>query len=155
MHLTSLSPSLERRETRKYETMNYYLAKTDPDTYSIEDFKKEKVTTWSGVRNPQAVMVLKSMQKGDKVFIYHSGGEGSIRGLAEVVGNSRPDPKDPKSWLVDFKYTCAYSEPYVTIKDVRADAALADFVLLKQSRLSTMAVPALVVKWLKKKGLLV
>lgn len=131
--------------------MNYYLAKTDPDTYSIEDFAKEKVTTWSGVRNPQAVMVLKAMEKGDKVFIYHSGGEGSIRGLAEVVGKSRPDLKDAKSWLVDFKYLTAYTEPYVTIQDMRVIEKFKDFLLLRQSRLSTMAVPANIVAWLKQK----
>lgn len=133
--------------------MNYFLAKTDPETYSIEDFKKEELTVWSGVRNPQAVMVLKSMKKGDRVFIYHSGGERSIRGLAEVVGTSRPDPKDTKSWLVDFKCRYIYNEPYITIKDMRSEKALADFALLRQSRLSTMEVPTTVVQWLKKKGI--
>ena len=80
--------------------MKYFLVKTDPDTYSIEDFAKEKKTVWNGVRNPQAVMALKTMQAGDRVFVYHSQGEGSIRGLAEVVGSSKPDPDDAKSWLV-------------------------------------------------------
>lgn len=133
--------------------MNYFLAKTDPSTYSVEDFAKEKVTTWSGVRNPQAVLVLKSMKKGDRVFIYHSQGEGSIRGLAEVVGNSRPDPKDIKSWLVDFQFLKKYPEPYVTIKDIKSNGLFADFQLVTQSRLSTMHVPARVVVWLKKKKL--
>jgi predicted RNA-binding protein with PUA-like domain len=63
--------------------MNYFLAKTDPSTYSIADFEKERVTAWSGVRNPAAVLALKAMRKGDRVFI----GEGAIRGLAVVVGN--------------------------------------------------------------------
>jgi predicted RNA-binding protein with PUA-like domain len=133
--------------------MNYYLAKTDPGTYSIDDFAKEKVTTWSGVRNPQAVLVLKSMKKGDRVFIYHSQGEGSIRGLAEVVGNSRPDPKDAKSWLVDFKFLKSYTEPYVTIQDVKSSGQFPHFQLVTQSRLSTMRVPSPVVAWLKKKKL--
>lgn len=133
--------------------MNYFLAKTDPGTYSIDDFAKEKVTTWSGVRNPTAVLVLKSMQKGDRVFIYHSQGEGAIRGLAEVVGNSRPDPKDVKSWLVDFKFLRSYAEPYVTIKDVKSSGLFPDFQLVTQSRLSTMRVPTPVVTWLKKKKL--
>ena len=61
--------------------MKYFLAKTDPETYSIDSLEKEKTTTWNGVRNPQAVNVLKSMQKGDKVLIYHSQGEGVIRRL--------------------------------------------------------------------------
>lgn len=133
--------------------MNYFLTKTDPETYSIQDLEKEKVTTWSGVRNPTAVLVLKSMQKGDRVFIYHSQGEGSIRGLAEVVGNSRPDPKDAKSWLVDFKFLNRYAEPYVTIKEVKLLSMFADFDLVRQSRLSTMRVPMKFVAWLKKKKL--
>ena len=130
--------------------MNYFLTKTDPETYSIQDLEKEKVTTWSGVRNPTAVLVLKSMQKGDRVFIYHSQGEGSIRGLAEVVGNSRPDPKDTKSWLVDFKFLHSYTEPHVTIKEVKLSGLFADFDLVRQSRLSTMRVPMNFVAWLKK-----
>lgn len=133
--------------------MNYFLAKTDPETYSIADFEKEKVTSWSGVRNPTAILVLKSMQKGDRVFIYHSQGEGSIRGLAEVVGSSRPDPKDTKSWLVDFKFLHSYTEPYVTIKEVKLSGLFADFDLVRQSRLSTMRVPMNFVAWLKKKKL--
>lgn len=133
--------------------MHYYLAKTDPSTYSINDFANEKITTWSGVRNPQAVTALKAMKTGDRVFIYHSQGEGSIRGLAVVVGSSRPDPKDAKSWLVDFKLLKAYTEPFVTIRDIRAAGKFSNFVLLKQPRLSTMAVPKVVVKWLKLKGL--
>lgn len=133
--------------------MDYFLAKTDPSTYSIDDFAKEKVTTWSGVRNPTAVLALKAMQKGDRVFMYHSQGEGAIRGLAEVVGNSRPDPKDAKSWLVDFKFLKKYPEPYVTINDIKSSGLFADFQLVTQSRLSTMRVPVRVVAWLKKKKL--
>ena len=84
--------------------MKYYLAKSDPETYGIKDLEKEGTTTWNGVKNPTAVGFLKKMEKGDKVLIYHSQGEAAIVGLAEVVGNSRPDPKEPRSWLVDFKY---------------------------------------------------
>src|SRR4051812_45566210 len=99
--------------------MNYFLAKTDPGTYSIADLEKEKTTTWSGVRNPQAVSVLKAMKKGDRVLIYHSQGEGAIRGLAEVLGNGRPDLKDEKSWLVDFKFIRKFAEPYITLKEIK------------------------------------
>jgi len=133
--------------------MKYYLAKTDPETYSISDFEKEKKTTWNGVRNPAAVKALKAMKKGDRVLMYHSQGEGSIRGLAEVVGNGRPDPKDEKSWLVDFKFIRNFTEPYVTIKDIKAIKEFKDFALVRQSRLSTMEVPQGVILWLKKKGI--
>jgi predicted RNA-binding protein with PUA-like domain len=133
--------------------MKYFLAKTDPGTYSIDDLKKEKTTVWSGVRNAQAVQALKKMDKGDRVFIYHSQGEGSIRGLAEVVGHSRPDPKDEKSWLVDFKFLWEYNEPYVNLKMIKQSGIFEDFVLVRQSRLSTMEVPEKFVAWVKKAGL--
>lgn len=129
--------------------MKYFLAKTDPKTYSIQDLEKEKVTTWDGVRNPQAVQFLKQMQKGDKVFVYHSQGEGAIAGLAEVVGDSRPDPRDAKSWLVNLKFIKKFAEPLVTIKDIKATGKFADFRLVTQSRLSTMDVAENVVEWLK------
>lgn len=129
--------------------MTYFLAKTDPDTYSIDNFAKEKITTWSGVRNPQAVGSLKRMAKGDKVFIYHSQGEGTIRGLAQVMGNSRPDPKDAKSWLVDFKLLRVYKEPYISLKQIKASGKFDDFILVRQSRLSVMEVPKNVISWLK------
>ncbi len=130
--------------------MRFFLAKTDPKTYSINDLEKENETTWDGVRNPQAVIFLKQMQKGDRVFIYHSQGEGAIVGLAEVIGNSRPDPKDNKSWLVDFKFLKKFKEPFVTIKDIKATGKFANFRLVTQSRLSTMDVPENVVEWLGK-----
>lgn len=132
--------------------MKYYLVKTDPGTYSIQDFQKEKKTVWNGVRNAQAVMTLKTMQAGDRVFVYHSQGEGSIRGLAEVVGGSKPDPADTKSWLVTLRLLQVYAEPYVTIKDIREAGEFADFALLRQSRLSVMEVPKDVVRWLKGRG---
>jgi hypothetical protein len=54
--------------------MNCFLAKTDPETYSIDDFEREKLTSWDGVTNAQAVRAIREMRPGDLVFIYHSGG---------------------------------------------------------------------------------
>lgn len=133
--------------------MKYFLAKTDPETYSIEDFEKEKVTTWNGIRNAAAIQALKAMKKGDRVLIYHSQGEGVIRGLAEVVGNSRPDLKDDRSWLIDFKLIRKFAEPYVSLKEIKATNLFNDFKLVRISRLSTMDVPEKFIQWLKKKGL--
>jgi predicted RNA-binding protein with PUA-like domain len=132
--------------------MNYYLAKTDPETYSIEDFEKEGTTTWNGVSNPTAVQFLKKMEKGDLVFIYHSQGQTTIVGLAEVVGNSRPDPKNARSWLVDFKHLKTYKEPLINLKQIKATGKFDDFKLVRISRLSTMDVPEEFVEWLKKQG---
>lgn len=132
--------------------MKYYLAKSDPETYGIKDLEKEGTTTWNGVKNPTAVGFLKKMEKGDKVLIYHSQGEAAIVGLAEVVGNSRPDPKEPRSWLVDFKYVKTFKEPYITLKQIKETGKFPDFKLVRISRLSTMDVPEEFVTWLKKQG---
>lgn len=133
--------------------MNYFLAKTDPETYSIDDLEKDKQTTWDGVRAPQAVIFLKQMEKGDRVIIYHSQGQASIVGLAEVIGNSRPDPKDEKSWLVDFKFIKKFKEPYITLQQIKATEKFKDFRLVRQGRLSTMDVPDPFISYLKKEGL--
>ena len=69
--------------------MRYFLAKTDPETYSIDQLEKEKKTTWDGVTNPTAVRAIREMKPGDKVFIYHSGGNSAILGLAKVVREAR------------------------------------------------------------------
>lgn len=135
--------------------MHYFLAKTEPSTYSIHDLEKEKQTTWNGVRHPVAVKALKSMKPGDKVFVYHSGGEAAIAGLAEVTGESRPDPKDAKSWLVDFKYLKTFPEPHVTLKQIKAAGLFDDLALVRQGRLSTMAVPEVFVEWLKEQGIII
>lgn len=131
--------------------MNYYLAKTEPSTYSIHDLEKEKTTTWSGVRNPGAVKTLKQMVKGDRVLIYHSGV--GIVGLADVLGNGKPDLKDQRSWLIDFKFLKKFNEPFVTLKEVKESNLFNDFALVRQGRLSVMLVPANFIAWLKKKGL--
>lgn len=131
--------------------MQYFLAKTEPDTYSIDDLAKEKTTTWNGVRNAQAVIALKAMKRGDKVLIYHSGGESCIVGLARVSGNSKPDPKDPKSWLVDFSFIKKFKKS-ILLKDIKATKKFANLALVKQSRLSTMAMPSNFINWLKTQG---
>jgi len=130
--------------------MQYFLAKTEPDTYSIDHFAKDKTAPWDGVRNPQAVKFLKQMQKGDMVLIYHTGGEKSIVGLGKVAGNSRPDPKDERSWLVDFTFVKKFSPPFVTLQEIKQIGRFHDFRLVRQSRLSVMPVPEDVIHWLKK-----
>lgn len=132
--------------------MNYFLAKTDPETYSISDLEKDKKTTWGGVRNPTAVQALKAMQPGDLVYIYHSQGESAIVGLAKVLKNLGADPKDAKSWLVEFEFIKRFPEPFVTLQQIKATGLFPDFRLVKQSRLSTMAVPEEVVHWLEEQG---
>jgi predicted RNA-binding protein with PUA-like domain len=133
--------------------MQYFLAKTDPSTYSIEDFEKEKITVWNGVRNAQAVQALKAMKKGDKVLIYHSQGEGAIRGLATVTKQLGPDPQDNKSWLVELKLTKVFKEPYITLQQIKATHKFPKLLLVTHSRLSTMALPSAFIIWLQSKKL--
>src|ERR1700743_2967031 len=91
--------------------MTYYLAKTDPDTYSIDDLEREKQTVWDGVTNPQAVRAIREMKPGDRVFIYSSGGKSAVLGMAHVVSESRPDPKNAKSAVVELKFAGRLDPP--------------------------------------------
>lgn len=134
--------------------MKYFLAKTDPETYSIDDLARDKQTEWDGVRNPQAVIFLKQMKDGDRVLIYHSQGESAIVGLAEVVGSGKPDPKEPRSFLQTFKFIKKFKEPYVTLAEIKQSDKFNDFRLVRQSRLSTMDCPPNFIDWLEKKGVL-
>jgi predicted RNA-binding protein with PUA-like domain len=130
--------------------MGYFLAKTDPETYSIDHLEKEKRTVWDGVNNPQAVRAIREMKSGDKVFIYHSGGLSAVVGLARVVGEGRPDPKNPRSAVADFEYV-GRIEPPVTLGEIKASKLFDDWALVRQGRLSTMAAPEKFVEWMKKK----
>jgi len=135
-------------------SFQYFLAKTDPETYSIEDFKKEGETWWDGVHNYQAINVIKTWKIGDKVFIYHSLGQASIVGLAKVITNPKPDPNDARkiSWHAKLKLLEIYPlEKRVTLKNVKESGKFKDFALVRQSRLSTMACPEEFTKWVLEK----
>lgn len=132
--------------------MKYFLAKTEPTEYSIDDLKSKNIDTWDGVANPLAVRYLKSMKPGDKILIYHSGKESPIVGLAEVVGNSRPDSNNNRSWLVDFKFITKFGTQ-VTLKQIKASHLFDDTKLVRQGRLSVMEIPIELIDWLNTKGL--
>lgn len=128
--------------------MNYFLAKSEPEVYSIDQLEADGKTVWDGVVNPQAVKAIMSMESGDRVFVYHSGGVSAIVGLATVVKGGRPDSKNPKSALADFQYLMKLDPP-TTLADVKASKLFEHIALVKQSRLSTMAVPEEFVKWVR------
>lgn len=131
------------------ERTKYYLAKTDPETYPFEQFERDGQTVWDGVKNPQALRAIRDMKSGDRVFIYHSMGDAAIVGLADIVGDGRPDPKNPKLAVADFR--CAGRiTPSVTLKEIKESALFPDFALVRQSRLSTMSVPHEFVAWIRK-----
>ncbi|MFL5706766.1 MAG: EVE domain-containing protein [Ktedonobacteraceae bacterium] len=133
--------------------MAYFLAKTDPITYSIENLEHDKETTWEGVRNAQALRIIQAMRPGDEVLIYHSMGKAAIVGLARVSSEPRPDPKNSKSWVVDMTFIRRFTQP-VTLREIKDSHLFDDWSLVRQSRLSTMTVPESVVVWLKEKKLL-
>jgi predicted RNA-binding protein with PUA-like domain len=129
---------------------NWFLAKTDPETYSIEQFAKEKQTIWDGVRNPQALRAIRAMKTGDRVFIYHSMGDAAVVGVAEVTGDGRPDPANPKLAVAGFRFLCRI-EPPVTLREIKESNEFADWALVRQSRLSTMEAPLEFVEWMRQK----
>lgn len=131
--------------------MTYFLAKTDPETYSIDDLKRDGTTEWDGVRNPAAVNAIKSMKPGDTVIIYHSQGQAAVVGLAEVVSAPRPDANDAKSWVADFKFT-SMAKKQVTLREIKESHDFDDWLLVRQGRLSTMEAPKEFWTWLKKRG---
>lgn len=133
--------------------MAYFLAKTDPATYSLEQLERDKTTTWDGVRNAQAVRVIQAMRPGDQVLIYHSQGEAALVGLAAVISEPRPDPQDSKSWVIDLAFVRRFARP-VTLHEIKESHLFDDWSLVRQGRLSTMSVPDTVVTWLKEKKIL-
>jgi len=128
--------------------MNYFLAKTDPDTYSIDDLEREKKTVWDGVTNPQAVRAIREMRPGDRVFIYHSGGVSGIVGLATVRSAPRDDPKNPRSAVIDLEFDGRLSAP-TTLAEIKQSKKFDDWALVRQGRLSTMSAPAQFVDWMR------
>jgi predicted RNA-binding protein with PUA-like domain len=126
----------------------YFLAKTDPETYSLEHLEKDGQTVWDGVRNPQAVRAIREMKKGDRVFIYHSMGSAGIVGVADIVGDGRPDPKDARLAVADFRFRSRI-EPPVTLREIKESGKFDDWALVRQSRLSTMTAPPEFVEWIR------
>ena len=117
--------------------MNYWLVKSEPGAYAWSQFLKEGRTAWTGVRNFAARNHLRTMNKGDLVFFYHSGEEKSVVGLARVEKEFYPDPTaDEGDWsCVDLVPETAVKLP-VTLAQIKGDKILREMVFVKQSRLS-------------------
>jgi predicted RNA-binding protein with PUA-like domain len=134
---------------------NYWLLKSEPETYSIDDLKKDKRTAWTGVRNYQARNFMMVMHKGDECIFYHSGDARECVGVAKVVSEPYPDPTqydkkshyfDPKAtyekprWmLIDVAFAKKFKRP-VTLAEVKGDLHLRHMVLAKATRLSVQPV---------------
>jgi predicted RNA-binding protein with PUA-like domain len=118
-----------------------WLFKEEPSNYSFDELTKDKKTVWSGVRNPVAQRNLSSVQKGDRIFFYHTGDEKSVVGIAKALGDAYPDPDDAagKAHVVDVGPVKKLARP-VTLKEIKADPWFKDFALVRISRLSVMPV---------------
>ena len=119
----------------------YWLLKTEPSDYSYNDLKKDRKTIWDGVTNNLALKHLRDMKKGDLAFIYHTGKERTLVGIAEVVSDPYPDPKQKDSRLavVDVKAKGEFPRG-VALKEIKSDATFSDFLLVRLPRLSVMPV---------------
>ncbi len=121
--------------------MSFWLAKTEPETFSYADLEHLGRDVWNGVRNFAAIKHINNMQPCDLVFIYHTGTEKAIVGVAEVVSPSYPDPAESDSRFVVVDVIPRYRLPRpVTLKEIKQTAVFADWELVRQSRLSVMPV---------------
>ncbi len=116
---------------------NYWLVKSEPESFSWSDFVKEGKTAWTGVRNYQARNNLRSMKKGDLVFFYHSVSEKQIVGIARVQNEFYADPtaKEGDWSCVDLVPVIALKSP-VNLEMIKSDKTLREMPLVRQSRIS-------------------
>ncbi|MFC3878742.1 EVE domain-containing protein [Algoriphagus namhaensis] len=115
--------------------MNYWIVKSEPNSYSWQDFERAQEDVWDGVRNNQARLFLREMQEGDLVFFYHSGKEKAVVGLAEVSKEAFPDPNDEQWVAVNLRVKKKLEKP-VTLAQLKGEDILSEMKMLKQSRLS-------------------
>ena len=121
--------------------MNYWLVKSEPFKYSWEQFQKDGVTFWDGVRNYAARNNLKAMQKGDLVFWYHSNEGLEIVGIAKVVKEFYQDPTTiEEAWVVVDLKPYKKLKVAVSLAQVKAIKSLANMALVRLGRLSVQPV---------------
>jgi len=118
-----------------------WLFKEEPSNYGYDDLARDGRTAWTGVRNPVAQKHLRAVQKGDRIFFYHTGNEKAVVGIAKAAGPSYPDPadKDGRLYAVDVLPVRKLKRP-VTLAAIKADTAFAACPLTRIPRLSVMPV---------------
>ena len=123
--------------------MQYWLMKSEPDVWSIDQQKKagSKGAPWDGVRNYQAAKNLKNMRVGDLCFFYHSNIGKEIVGIVKVIKTAFIDPtdKEKKFVAVQVKFKKALNKP-VSLENIKKNPNLNNLSLIKQSRLSVMPI---------------
>lgn len=123
-----------------------WLLKTEPSEYSFEDLERAGSAVWDGVRNPVALRNLRAMKKGERVIVYHTGGEKAAVGVAEVTREAYADPKsrNPRLVVVDL-VPVARLPRGMTLKEIKAMPQFAASPLVRQGRLSV--VPLTAAQW--------
>jgi predicted RNA-binding protein with PUA-like domain len=146
----------------------YWLMKSEPDVYSLDDLERDGSTMWDGVRNYKARNNMQAMKVGDEVLYYHSNARPpGVVGIARVCREAYPDPTqfdkkskyhdakstkdDPRWWLVDIEYV-AHLPNMVSLEDVKNEEALADMELVRYARLSVQSVKKAEFERVKKMG---
>lgn len=122
--------------------MNYWLAKQEPRGYPFEQLKKDKTTVWDGVHNNLALKHIRDMRPKDLVLFYHTGTERQAVGIMQVTSKPYPNPEEDNERfvVVDVKYKKRLKHP-VTLVEIKQNKKLADWDLVRISRLSVMPVP--------------
>ncbi|HEX9444508.1 MAG TPA: EVE domain-containing protein [Candidatus Binatia bacterium] len=119
---------------------NRWLFKTEPTAYSFQDLTRDKRTVWDGVKNNLALKHLAGIKKGDEIFIYHTGDEKAVVGTARASSGAFPEAgKDPKLLVVAIEAGKPLARP-VPLAEVKAQAHLKSFDLVRLPRLSIMPV---------------
>jgi predicted RNA-binding protein with PUA-like domain len=146
----------------------YWLMKSEPEVYSIDDLARDGSTAWEGVRNFKARNNMRAMSIGDEVLFYHSNANPpGVAGIARVSRVAYPDPSqfeqksdyfdaksdraDPRWDLVDVAFV-AKAREFVTLPAIKADAQLADMELIRYGRLSVQSVTDAQFERIKKKA---
>ena len=118
-----------------------WLVKEEPTHYGFDAFVKDKKAVWSGVRNALAQRHLRAIKNGDRIFYYHSGDERAVVAVAKAVSDPYPDPEDASGRYVAVDLVPVKRLPRpVTLAEIKADTAFADFPLVRIARLSVMPV---------------
>ncbi len=133
--------------------MAAFLFKTEPSEYSYSDLVRDKRAVWDGVSNALALIHLRSVKKGDRVVIYHSGEARAAIGLAVATSNPYPDPRltDGRHVVVELRPERAFDHP-VPLSAIKADPVLSTLDLVRITRLSVMPVSTVQLAQLERLG---
>lgn len=128
-----------------------FLAKTEPSTFSIDDFEKEQITLWDGVHNYQAINVIKTWEIGDYVLIYHSVKDKCIVGLGKVLEPPYENFDDSRfSWAAKLKFITKFEpQERINLAQIKQTNLFKNFLLVTNSRLSVMPCPDNFVTWIQ------